>query len=1084
MKRFLTTHLLKSLFMLLGLIAFSAASYAQNQVGGKVIDEAGMGLPGVNVVEKGTTNGTITDMDGNFSVTVGNNATLVFSYIGFESQELPSANGNSIVVTLKEDAQQIDEVVVVGYGTMKKSDVSGSSISMSAADIEGFVGSGVDQVLQGKAAGVQVTANSGQPGGGMSVQIRGNSSLSVKNSQPLYVVDGVPLQVNGQSGQDVGFGDKLGLGEGTFSGLSNINPEDIESMEILKDASATAIYGSRAANGVVLITTKKGKKGKANFNYVGSYGISQQSTKLDLLNMREFAQYNNALYTESKSNMEPRKEYGDPSLLGEGTDWQDEIFRTAQMHSHQLSAAGGTDNARYYVSAGYYNQEGTMLGSEYERFTTRVNLDADLTSWLKIGTNTSFANSEDHLGLTNSEDGILSTAYRMLPDVPVRNKEGNFVSDSRQGVTPAPNPIATALSQDNILKRYDLTSNLFAEIKFMKELVLRSEYSTNNLWTNAYHYTPMADYDGYRNPNNYVRHQKNSNNYWEVKNYLTYTNTFAELHSVTAMLGQETSEYKYEYLSGESKNLDSDKYRHPFLGKDPQITSGFGSGARVSMFARLFYGYDGKYNMTYTFRRDASSNFGPQNRWGNFNSVSVSWNAHKEPFLADFFDKAYISTARLRLGWGQVGNDNIGAFKWGAYGEQHNNGLGNTFLTKQLPNEAVSWETQNSWNLGLDLSFLKDRLNLIFEAYSKVSKDMLITTVLPNYMGTSGNQSLRLEAPSGNFGEMKNNGIEITISTTNINRRGFKWTTDFQFSHNNNKLVSLSGSGSSNIPGYGQWNDQVAISTEGKPLYQFYGFKVEGIYQDYADILSSPTPDHTISRLGAWIGDIKYVDVDGDKKITEADRTIIGNPMPKFTCGLTNNFSYKGFELGIFLTASYGNDVLNYNAIRLSRMDNLYENQLSDVLDHAVLVPVDANKEYPCIVDGFNDQDGNPVEIKGWFDDPTNVVVSNPGTKVPRAITGDPANNGRISSRYIEDGSFIKIKSVSLAYNIPSKYVKMAKLQSAKVSASVTNLYTFTKYSGLDPEVGTSATSTNAIGVDNGRYPSPRIISFGLNLSF
>ncbi len=1076
--------------MVLCLVCFGAASYAQKQVSGKVTDPTGEGIPGVNVMEKGTTNGTITDIDGNYSVSVGNNAILVFSYIGYETQEISAANGNTFNVSLKEDSQQIDEVVVVGYGTMKKSDVSGSSISMAAKDIEGFVGSGVDQVLQGKAAGVQVTANSGQPGGGMNVSIRGNGTLSLKNSQPLYVIDGVPVQNNGQSAADIGFGSKLGNGNGTFSGLSSLNPEDIESMEILKDASATAIYGSRAANGVVLITTKKGKKGKANFNYTGTYGFQNQTKKLDLLNMREFAEYNNDLYNESKSDMAPRDEYGDPSLLGEGTDWQDEVFRTAHMQTHQLSATGGTDNARYYISAGYYDQEGTMLGSSYKRFTTRVNLDADLTKWLKVGTNTSFANSEDELGLTNSNDGILATAYRMLPDVPVKNKDGEYVSDSRDNVTPTANPIATALGMENTLKRWDLTTNLYAEIKFLDHFTMRSEYSANNLWSNAYHFTPTFDYDGYQSSSNYVRHQKNQNTYWEVKNYLTYTNTFAEKHSVTAMVGQETSEYNYEYMGGDAYYLESDKFHEPQYGSDKTINSGHGSGSRVSLFGRLFYGFDGKYNLTYTYRRDASSNFGPKNRWGNFNSFSASWNAHKEEFLMDILDKAKISTARLRLGWGQVGNDNIGSFKWGSFGESSINGLGNTYKIVQIPNEYVSWETQESWNLGLDLSFMKERFNLIVDIYNKKSKDMLMTMQLPTYMGTSGNQALRLNAPSGNFGEINNKGIEITASTTNINKKGFKWTTDLQFSRNSNELVSLRGSGNASILGYGQWTDAVSISREGNSLYQFYGYNVIGVYKDYEDLNKSAKPKGAIiGRNGTWIGDLKYEDISGpdgkpDGVIDENDLTVIGNPFPKFTAGLTNTFSYKGFELGVFLTASVGNDVLNYNAIELTGMYNLYMNQLSDVKDRAVLVQKDKNATYPTTVPGYVDQQGNEIIINAWYDDPTNVEVLNKDTKTPRAITGDPANNRRISSRYIEDGSFLKIKSISLSYNIPSKYTNMVKISGAKVYASVSNLATFTKYSGMDPENGTSSTNDYVIGMDNGRYPTPRIVTFGVNLSF
>ena len=516
MKRFRPNHLLRSLFMLLALICISAATYAQKQVSGKVTDGQGQTLPGVNVIEKGTTNGTISDIDGVYNLNVSNNAVLEFSYIGFENIEINVSNGTTFNVTMTEDTKQIDEVVVVGYGTMKKSDVSGSSITVGADDIAGFVGSGIDQALQGKAAGVQITANSGQPGGGMNVSIRGNGTLSLKNSQPLYVVDGVPIQNISQSGADVGLGDALGNGNGTFSGLSNLNPDDIESMEILKDASATAIYGSRAANGVVLITTKKGKKGKANFNYNGTYGISQQTTKLDVMNLREFATYQNQLYKEGII-AKPDEYLLDPSILGEGTDWQDAVFRTAQMQSHQLSAAGGNEMARYYISAGYYKQEGTMEGTEYERFTSRVNLDANLTDWLKVGTNTSFAKSEDLLGLTNSEEGILSMAYQRTPDIPIYYVDGTWANGTKEGQG-GRNPLEQSLNNKNQLKRYDIVSNMFAEIKFMEGLTFRSEFNTDYLWSNAYHFEPYISYGSFAKAQNEVSQQSNKNFYWEVKN--------------------------------------------------------------------------------------------------------------------------------------------------------------------------------------------------------------------------------------------------------------------------------------------------------------------------------------------------------------------------------------------------------------------------------------------------------------------------------------------------------------------------------------------------------------------------------------
>ena len=1110
MRRNLKYDLLRRLLLMVGLLVFGASgALAQKVVSGKVIGEDGMGIPGVNVLEKGTTNGTITDMDGNYSISVSSDkAVLEYSYIGYTNEERP-ASSSPINVTLKEDTKAIDEVVVVGYGTMKKSDVAGSSISVGADDIEGFVGSGIDQALQGKAAGVQVTANSGQPGGGMQVQIRGASTLNAKDAQPLYVIDGVPLQnVVSSSG---GLGLNLGNGDvGSFSGLSNLSPDDIESMEILKDASATAIYGSRAANGVVLITTKNGKRGKAQFNYTGTAGWQYQADRFDLLNLREYAEYRNSLDKEVYYST-PTIEYQDPSLLGAGQDWQDAIFQTAFMHSHNLSASGGTDAVRYYISGGYFKQDGTILGTEFDRYNTRVNVDAQVTPWLKLGTNSAFAVSHDKLVMNNSTDGILSIATWTTPDIPVRDLDGNYSSVIREGMGGWVNPVAKALDIENKLARKNIDATVFAEIDFMPGLKLRSEYSTSNLFTNSYAFTPTYDYGTMKNRVNQAQQGKYENTYWQVKNFLTYNKTFFEKHDLTAMIGQETSKWAWESVQVSNTGLSSNDIHQAGLGTGtPVIGTHEGSGTRVSVFGRVFYGFNNKYNLTYTYRRDASSNFGPDNRWGGFHSVAASWKFSNEEFFAGIKDKIHMSNGRIRVGWGQVGNDNIKAYSWGVSGHTIKVGTMQGYQLDNIANTSVSWETQESWNFGLDLGFVRDRFNFIFEYYSKTSKDMLMERQLPSYMGTSGNASLKLKAPIGNCGEMSNKGVEITFSSVNIDKKGFKWTTDFQFSHNKNKLVNMDGSGNDNIFGYPMWDGVgqiISCTTIGKPLYQFYGYVTDGIYQDYDDLINSPrevTKD--ISRAnGVWIGDIKYKDIDGDGLITEKDRTIIGDPNPDFTCGLTNTFSYKGWELSVFLTASYGNDVFNYNKLTLASMSSLWNNQLSDVKDHTILGCKNESVQYPVYYEvskenGYILRDAEwyqnvkdkvvkletgvtATEVKSWSDDPYNTVIVH-SSDMPRAALNDPGQNTRISDRYVEDGSFIKIKTISIAYNFPKRWIKPVKLTGAKAYFSITNLHTFTKYSGIDPEVGVSATCNYVSGVDIGRYPSPQVYTLGLNIQF
>lgn len=1095
---------LLTILVMVCLCLSNSSAFAQ-QVSGKVYDVSGSTLPGVNVMVKGTNSGTITDFDGNYSInaSAAKNPVLVFSYVGFNSQEIAVDGKTNIDVTLEEDLKQVDEVVVVGYGTMKKSDVSGSSISVSADDIEGFVGAGIDQALQGKAAGVQVTANSGQPGGGMQVQIRGASTLNAADAQPLYVIDGVPVQNLVKGGNSYGL--DLGNGSvGSFSGISNLNPDDIESMEILKDASATAIYGSRAANGVVLITTKSGKKGKAQFNYSGSVGWQQVAKKLDLMNLREYAKYRTDLYTEM-GYADQSSEYGDYRILGEGTDWQDAIFNTAFMHSHNLSAAGGTDNVRYYISGGYYDQEGTILGTKFDRYNMRANVDAQVTKFMKVGTNFAFSASHDYLVMNNSEDGVISMASFMTPDIPVYDMDGNYASLSGEGRSFS-NPVAKAEIIENKLARRNIDATIYAEFDIIKDLKLRSEYSMNNGFNNSYYFKPTwrfstTDFNNQSTATN----GKYENRYWQVKNFMTYNKTLGD-HSLTAMIGQETSEWSWENMSVSNKGLSNNDFKNPALGSgDPSITYGYGSGARVSFFGRAFYGYKGRYNLTYTYRKDGSSNFGPNNRWGDFHSLSASWRFSEEAFFSGLKD--IINTGRLRLGWGQVGNDNIPAYTWGAAGKTETYGggyfLGSGYRPTLIANEKVTWETQVSYNIGLDLNFLRDRFQFIFEYYTKTSNEMLMTQQLPSYMGTNGNDATKINAPMGNFGEMKNSGFEITLNTTNIDKKGIKWTTNFQFSHNKNELVSLSGSGNDAIYGYAQWGNQgdpIAVSRAGKSLYQLYGYVTDGLYNDMNDLeTSAKFEGKTINRTnGVWVGDIKFKDISGpdgkpDGVINTYDMTIIGDPNPIFTCGLTNTVTWKGLEFSLFLTSSYGNDVYNYTAINLSNMRNAWNNQLKSVSNRAILGVVDPSIEYPRTIQ-LENADGELEDVKcwSWMDDPYNTHVIGGDGKTPRSIVGDPNGNsgatssaaGHHSDRYVEDASYVKIKQISLGYNIPKRYTQFAKINSAKVYVSLSNVYTFTKYTGLDPEVGVSQTTNYVSGVDIGRYPSPRIVTFGLNLQF
>lgn len=1030
---------------------------------------------GASVIEKGTTNGTMTDNDGHFTLTVSKGAVIEISSIGYKTQEITVGAQTNFTVTLSEDNEFLDEVVVVGYGSMKKSDLAGASVSMKESDLKGSIISSLDQSLQGRAAGVTAVTTSGAPGSSSSIRVRGQATINA-NAEPLYVIDGVIVQGGGNTGADFGLGDALGNGKvSTISPLSTINPADIVSMEILKDASATAIYGAQGANGVVLITTKHGKSGEAKFSYDGMVAMSRQAVRLNMMNLREYAQYYNEMVEEGDI-YETNPYYATPSLLGKGTNWQDEIFRTAWQHQHQLSAQGGSDKVQYYVSGSYMDQQGTIIGSNFNRFSVRTNLDAQLKKWLKLGVNATYAITNDNLKLADSNEGLIYYSLTTIPDIPVYDVNGNYSSTIREGYT-SPNPVALAMMDEILLKRKKLSGNIYAELTPIKHITWRTELGFDMGESDANRYKPMIDLGGWVRSQNSISYQKNSNYFWQLKNYLTYANQWGK-HSVTAMVGQECWESKWNYLSGSNTDLPSDEVHNVALATGtPSISSGFGSSSMASFFTRETYNYGDRYLGTYTYRYDGSSNFGPKNRWAGFHSVALAWRFSNEKFFEPV--KKVIDNGKLRLGWGQTGNSSIGSYAWGAAISRMPSALGMGFRPSNIPNTSIRWESQEQYNVGLDLGFFNGRLNLTVDAYYKRSDDMLMSMQLPSYMGTQGNGSSKLNAPKGNYGSIENKGLEITLDAHPIQLKNFSWDSNFQISFNKNKLLSLSDTENATLVGYGQWGDVVCVSEIGKPLYNFYGYKVEGVYKDLDDIQNSAKPakypsDGVFSRGNTvWVGDIKYKDVDENGVIDERDRTDIGSPLPKFTFGWTNTFRYKNLDLSIFLNGSYGNKVMNYNSLTLTHMNSTWTNQLQSVVSkRARLEPID-----PTIVYA----DGSK-----WYDHIDNVRVKNPGTKIPHTSINDPNDNDRISDRYVEDGSFLRIKNITLGYTFPKALLNKAKIENLRVYVNIQNLYTFTKYTGYDPEVGTSTQDSTGLtyGLDNGRYPSPAMYSFGLNITF
>lgn len=1063
------------LFSCLVLMFLSISMMAQKvPVSGTVSDQTGPVI-GASVIEKGTTNGTMTDNDGHFTLTVSKGAVIEISSIGYKTQEITVGAQTNFTVTLSEDNEFLDEVVVVGYGSMKKSDLAGASVSMKESDLKGSIISSLDQSLQGRAAGVTAVTTSGAPGSSSSIRVRGQATINA-NAEPLYVIDGVIVQGGGNTGADFGLGDALGNGKvSTISPLSTINPADIVSMEILKDASATAIYGAQGANGVVLITTKHGKSGEAKFSYDGMVAMSRQAVRLNMMNLREYAQYYNEMIEEGDI-YETNPYYATPSLLGKGTNWQDEIFRTAWQHQHQLSAQGGSDKVQYYVSGSYMDQQGTIIGSNFNRFSVRTNLDAQLKKWLKLGVNATYAITNDNLKLADSNQGLIYYSLTTIPDIPVYDVNGNYSSTIREGYT-SPNPVALAMMDEILLKRKKLSGNIYAELTPIKHITWRTELGFDMGESDANRYKPMVDLGGWVRSQNSISYQKNSNYFWQLKNYLTYANQWGK-HSVTAMVGQECWESRWNYLSGSNTDLPSDEVHNVALATGtPSISSGFGSSSMASFFTRETYNYGDRYLGTYTYRYDGSSNFGPKNRWAGFHSVALAWRFSNEKFFEPV--KKVIDNGKLRLGWGQTGNSSIGSYAWGAAITRMPSALGMGFRPSNIPNTSIRWESQEQYNVGLDLGFFNGRLNLTVDAYYKKSDDMLMSMQLPSYMGTQGNGSSKLQAPKGNYGSIENKGLEITLDAHPVQLKNFSWDSNFQISFNKNKLLSLSDTENATLVGYGQWGDVVCVSEIGKPLYNFYGYKVEGVYKDLDDIQNSAKPakypsDGVFSRGNTvWVGDIKYKDVDENGIIDERDRTDIGSPLPKFTFGWTNTFRYKNLDLSIFLNGSYGNKVMNYNSLTLTHMNSTWTNQLQSVVSkRARLEPID-----PTIVYA----DGSK-----WFDHIDNVRVKNPGTKIPHTSINDPNDNDRISDRYVEDGSFLRIKNITLGYTFPKALLNKAKIENLRVYVNIQNLYTFTKYTGYDPEVGASTQDSSGLtyGLDNGRYPSPAMYSFGLNITF
>lgn len=1053
-----TYNVFKTLGVLLLMLMTPLVASAQGKTITGVVSTSDGPAIGATVRVKGANDGTVTDFDGNYTIKAAPGQTLQFSYVGYVNKEVVVGSSSKIDVYLQEDSEMLSEVVVVGYGTMKKSDLTGAVTQVDSKAIEKSVPTSVDQVLQGRAAGVQIQANTGTPGGSTTIRIRGTNSLNA-TSQPIFVIDGVII-------------DSSASDDGNSNPLSSINPSDIVSMDILKDASATAIYGSRASNGVIMITTKRGQNGEATITYDGYVGWQQMPKKLDVLNAQQFAQHWNDI--SNAGIREASSSYVRADLFGEGTDWQDELFRNALMTSHNLSITGGNEKTTYAISGGYLKQNGIAIGSDFRRQTLRGNIDTELKSWLKGGINFSLADSKQNTATSNS---IILTALQSQPTVAVRNPAGGY--DGPDDQWQPDNPVALAEITQNYNNKRNFRVNTYLEATIIKGLTFKTELSAdynNNKYT---YYMPDYQFGVKSSDTRTSRWTKSDSKYWSWRNILTYNNTIAEKHNLNVMVGQEMSHNLWETQVTSANGFLSNSATDPSAGmNDNSNPEGYKNPSSLfSYFGRAFYSYDDRYLLTATLRRDGSSKFAKGHRWGWFPSAAFAWRASQEEFLKD---NKVINNLKLRLGWGTTGNQNVEDWAYIAMLTNYTTPWGVGVLNGNNANPELKWETTYSTNIGFDLSLFHDRINVVFDWYWKKTNDLLMRIDLPAFLGSGGGSSYgTARNPWGNIGSLQNKGIEFTVNTVNIDNKDWQWRSNIVFSLNRNKVTSLDTATGTLPRSFQVGSETVSVTNTivGEPIAQFWGYKVIGRFDSAEDFYYKDADGNVKAvalpegaKIGSdptsgdiFIGDYIYADLNNDGVINNDDQTFIGNPEPKFTWGFGNTVSWKGFDLSVQFTGSYGNKVLNYNR-RYIETTGSTGNILTDAMNFAHIEKI--NPDGP--------------------DDYRNYRVSNPGSTVlPRVATSSFVNNNdRVSDRFVEDGSYIRLQNISLSYTFPRKWLKNIFLTNVKLYCNLQNVYTWTKYKGYDPEVGSLWGDALKNGVDYGRYPSPRIYTFGINVSF
>lgn len=990
---------LRMMVCLIGMLLPMCMFAQQITVQGVVKDQTGETVIGASVMEKGTTNGTITGIDGDFSLNMSPNGTLVVSFVGYKTQEVQVKGQKQLQVVLSEDAEMLDEVVVIGYGTMKKSDLTGAVSSIGNKDIKDSPVSNLGQAIQGKISGVQIV-DAGKPGDNVSIKIRGLGSIN--NCDPLVVIDGVPTDL----------------------GLSSLNMADVERLDVLKDASATAIYGSRGANGVVMITTKRGTEGKGKLAVSANYSFQNATNVPSLLNAAQYAELSNDMMVNSGRN--PNPEWANPSELGAGTDWMDELLRTGVMQNYTVSYSGGNEKSHYYVSGGFLDQSGIVKSVNYRRFTFQSNSDAQVLKWLKFSNNITFSADTKKSGSYNIGD-----ALKALPIYPVKNEDGSWSGPdgNSEWYGSTRNPIGPTELNKSQTDGYNFLANLTAELTFTKWLKFKSTFGYDaKFWfidnfTPKYNWkpTPTEETSRYKSDN------KSFTYLWD--NYFLFDHTFAEKHRVGLMAGMSAQWNTNDYLNAQKNVFMFDNVHEMDNGEEMYAIGGNETEwALLSYMARVNYSYEDRYLLTATIRRDGSSRFGKKHRWGTFPSVSVAWRASQEKW---FPKNDYINDLKVRAGYGVTGSQaSVGNYSYLAsyntsvYPFGISSGNQTALVSSTLANPYIHWEEVAQTNIGFDASLFNSRVMFSFDAYLKETRDMLVKASIPITSGFEDTTTTYTNA-----GKVRNQGIEMSLHTINLTGE-LGWETNLTATYNKNKIKDLN----SDVPYYINQinNSYVTMLTKDYPINVFYGYVTDGIFQNQSEVNT-----HAV-QPGAEPGDIRFRDLNNDGVINDSDRTVIGNPNPSWLFSMNNSLSYKGFELSVFLQGIAGNKIYNANNIDNTGMAAAY-NQTTDVL-------------------------------KRWQGEGTS-------NSMPRAVFGDPNQNTRVSDRFVENGSYLRLKNITLSYTFPKQWLQKTQIENARLSLSCENVATITGYSGFDPEVGIN-------GIDQNRYPISRTFSLGLNFNF